>query len=287
MLFRSEVAVQGARAVREVSAALRELDELAQVDVIIISRGGGSLEDLLPFSDEQLTRLVAGARTPIVSAIGHEVDTPLIDLAADVRASTPTDAAKRVVPDIVAEVEQLDLGRTRLRAAIRARIEREQSALDAMRSRPVLENPSTILAGRADEIRSRISLARTLIGSRLDRAADEVDHLGRQVRSLSPLATLERGYAVVQDAEGTIVREPEQSTVGQPLSVRVAGGRFGVERITADPYQPPAHPAAPSAPVAADAADADGPAGPSGAADPARTTDPTTPSDPTTSSEES
>ena len=282
-----EVAVQGARAVREVSAALRELDELAQVDVIIISRGGGSLEDLLPFSDEQLTRLVAGARTPIVSAIGHEVDTPLIDLAADVRASTPTDAAKRVVPDIVAEVEQLDLGRTRLRAAIRARIEREQSALDAMRSRPVLENPSTILAGRADEIRSRISLARTLIGSRLDRAADEVDHLGRQVRSLSPLATLERGYAVVQDAEGTIVREPEQSTVGQPLSVRVAGGRFGVERTTADPYQPPAHPAAPSAPVAADAADADGPAGPSGAADPARTTDPTTPSDPTTSSEES
>ena len=133
---------------------------------------GGGIEDLLPFSDEQLTRLVAGARTPIVSAIGHEVDTPLIDLAADVRASTPTDAAKRVVPDIVAEVEQLDLGRTRLRAAIRARIEREQSALDAMRSRPVLENPSTILAGRADEIRSRISLARTLIGSRLDRAAD-------------------------------------------------------------------------------------------------------------------
>src|SRR5699024_12728071 len=147
-----------------------------------------------------------------------------------------------------------------------------------------LENPSTILAGRADEIRSRISLARALFGSRLDRAADEVGHLGRRVRSLSPLAALERGYAVVQDAEGTIVREPEQSTVGQPLSVRVAGGRFGVERTTADPYQPPAHPTAPSAPVAAEG---DGPAGPSGAADPARTTDPTTPSDPTTSSEES
>ena len=168
-----EVAVQGARAVREVSAALRELDEREDVEVIIISRGGGSLEDLLPFSDEQLTRLVADAATPIVSAIGHEVDTPLIDLAADVRASTPTDAAKRVVPDIQAELEQLDLGRTRLRAAIRARIEREQSGLDAMRSRPVLENPASILAGRADEIRSRIALARTLIGSRLDRAADE------------------------------------------------------------------------------------------------------------------
>ncbi|MDN5820263.1 MAG: exodeoxyribonuclease VII large subunit [Brachybacterium sp.] len=235
-----EVAVQGTKAVREVSAALRELDELDHVDVIIISRGGGSLEDLLPFSDEQLTRLVAEAKTPIVSAIGHEVDTPLIDLAADVRASTPTDAAKRVVPDIVAEVEQLELGRTRLRAAVRARIEREQSALDAMRSRPVLENPSTILAGRADEIRSRIALARTLIGSRLDRAADEVDHLGRQVRALSPLATLERGYAVVQDADGTIIRSPDHPDIGQPLSVRVAGGRFGVERTESDPYTPPA-----------------------------------------------
>lgn len=235
-----EVAVQGTKAVREVSAALKELDAREDVDVVIISRGGGSLEDLLPFSDEQLTRLVAGADTPIVSAIGHEVDTPLIDLAADVRASTPTDAAKRVVPDIQAELEQLDLGRTRLRAAIRARIEREQSGLDAMRSRPVLENPSSILAGRADEIRSRISLARTLIGSRLDRAADEVSHLGRQVRALSPLATLERGYAVVQTADGTIIRAPEQSEVGEALSVRVAGGRFGALHVDTDPYTPPA-----------------------------------------------
>ncbi|HLQ81163.1 MAG TPA: exodeoxyribonuclease VII large subunit [Brachybacterium sp.] len=260
-----EVAVQGNRAVREVSAALRELDDLDEVDVIIISRGGGSLEDLLPFSDEQLTRLVAGARTPIVSAIGHEVDTPLIDLAADVRASTPTDAAKRVVPDIIAEVEQLELGRTRLRAAIRARIEREQSALDAMRSRPVLEDPSTILAGRADEIRSRIALARTLIGSRLDRAADEVDHLGRQVRALSPLATLERGYAVVQDADGTIIRSPDQPEIGQALSVRVAGGRFGAERTGSDPYIPPPQPAEPAQPS------------PSVPSDPA----PPSPSDPT------
>ncbi|GAA1316854.1 exodeoxyribonuclease VII large subunit [Brachybacterium tyrofermentans] len=237
-----EVAVQGVKAVREVSAALKELDGRDDVDVIIISRGGGSLEDLLPFSDEQLTRLVAAAKTPIVSAIGHEVDTPLIDLAADVRASTPTDAAKRVVPDIQAELDQLDLGRTRLRSAIRARLEREQSALDAMRSRPVLENPATILSGRADEIRSRIALARTLVGARLDRAADEIDHLGRQVRSLSPLATLERGYAVVQSPDGTIVRSPDATAVGDPLSVRVAGGRFGVEHVDTDPYTPPAPP---------------------------------------------
>ncbi|MGP5610043.1 exodeoxyribonuclease VII large subunit [Brachybacterium alimentarium] len=234
-----EVAVQGTKAVREVSAALRELDDHEEVDVIIISRGGGSLEDLLPFSDEQLTRLVAAATTPIVSAIGHEVDTPLIDLAADVRASTPTDAAKRVVPDIRAEFDQLDLGRTRLRSAIRARLEREQSALDAMRSRPVLEIPATILSGRADEIRSRIALARTLVGARLDRAADEADHLARQVRSLSPLATLERGYAVVQASDGTIIRTPESSAEGDQLSVRVAGGRFGVVHVDSDPYTPP------------------------------------------------
>jgi len=236
-----EVAVQGARAVKEVSAALTELDAAPEVDVIVISRGGGSLEDLLPFSDEQLVRLVAGARTPIVSAIGHEVDTPLIDLAADVRASTPTDAAKRVVPDIQAERDQLTLGRTRLRAAIRTRIDREQSALEAMRSRPVLEDPSSILSGREEEIRSRIALARTLMGSRLDRARDEVVHLGRQVRALSPLATLERGYAVVQTPDGGILRSPDDSAPGDALSVRVAGGRFGVERTEQDPYIPPTH----------------------------------------------
>lgn len=237
-----EVAVQGPKAVREVSAALRELDSLPEVEVIIVSRGGGSLEDLLPFSDEQLVRLVAAATTPIVSAIGHEVDTPLIDLVADVRASTPTDAAKRVVPDIQAELEQLTMSRSRLRTAVRSRLEREQSTLDAIRSRPVLENPSTILAGRADEIRARISLARTLVGSRLDRARDEVGHLRRQVRALSPLATLERGYAVVQDAQGTVVRDPHQAAVDQALSVRVAAGRFGVRRTEDDPYQPPPTP---------------------------------------------
>lgn len=234
-----EVAVQGAKAVREVSAALRELESTESVDVIIISRGGGSLEDLLPFSDEQLVRLVSSCTTPIVSAIGHEVDTPLLDLVADVRASTPTDAAKRVVPDIQAELDQLDLGRARLRTAIRGRLDREQAALDATRSRPVLQQPETMLTGREDEIRGRISLARTLIGSRLDRAADGIDHLRSQVRSLSPLATLERGYAAVQDSVGRVVRSPADVPVGAALSIRVPEGRFGAERTEHDPYVPP------------------------------------------------
>ncbi len=243
-----EVAVQGDKAVREVSAALRELDAAEEVDVIIVSRGGGSLEDLLPFSDEQLVRLVAAATTPIVSAIGHEVDTPLMDLVADVRASTPTDAAKRVVPDIQAESEQLALNRSRLRTAVRGRIEREQAALDATRSRPVLEQPATILTGRRDEIRSRVALARTIIGSRLDRAQDGIDHLARQVRALSPLATLERGYAVVQTADGEVVRSPAATQAGDALSIRVAGGRFGAQRSDEDPYTPPALQDIPDAP---------------------------------------
>src|SRR5699024_1833164 len=219
--------VQGNRAGRQASAALRALDDLDEVDVIIVSRGGGSLEDLLPVSVEQLTRLGAGARTPIVSAIGHEVDTPLIDLAADVRASTPTDAAKSVVPDIQAELEQLTLARTRLRTAIRSRLEREQSSLEAIRSRPVLENPSTILAGRADEIRSRIALARTLAGARLDRAQDEIRHLGTQVQALSPLATLDRGYSVVQPADGTIGRTPNRPRPARPSRCAVPAGASG------------------------------------------------------------
>lgn len=234
-----EVAVQGDRAVREVSAAFRELEADEQVDVIVISRGGGSMEDLLPFSDEQLVRLVAEADTPIVSAIGHEVDTPLLDLVADVRASTPTDAAKRVVPDIQSELEQLELFRSRLRTAVRGRIDREQSALDATRSRPVLDQPGSILAGRADEIRAQVSLSRTLITSRLDRASDEVGAYARQVRALSPLATLERGYAVVQTPTGSVIADPEEVTAGDAFSVRVAHGRFGAVRTEDDPYQGP------------------------------------------------
>lgn len=231
-----EVAVQGDRAVREVGRALAELDEDPEVEVIVIARGGGSVEDLLAFSDEQLVRQVAAASTPIVSAIGHEVDTPLIDLVADVRASTPTDAAKRVVPDIQAEHEQLALARTRLRSAVRSRLDREQTQLENIRSRPALRSPASILTGRADEIRSRIALARTLISARLDRAEDGVEHLRRQVRALSPLATLDRGYAVVQHPDGRIVRAPDDAAPGDRLSIRVAAGRFGAERTADDPY---------------------------------------------------
>src|SRR6201996_2894693 len=134
-------AVQGPYAAGEVIEALRKLDADPEVDVIEITRGGGSLEDLLPFSDEDLLRVVAACRTPVVSAIGHEQDTPLLDYVADLRAATPTDAAKRVVPDVAEQINLIEGLRDRARRCVQGRIERELSWLTSMRSRPALAHP--------------------------------------------------------------------------------------------------------------------------------------------------
>ncbi len=224
-----EVAVQGPNAVSQVTAALRELDAEATVDVIIITRGGGSLEDLLPFSNETLVRAVAAAGTPIVSAIGHEVDTPLLDLVADVRASTPTDAAKLVVPDLAEEVSGLRAALDRLRRAAAHRVEREQSALAAVRSRPVLATPETLVETRRADVVATLHRSRQALSVQVDRADDAVRHLAAQVRSLSPAATLERGYAVVQRADGAVVRDPADVAAGERLRIRVARGELSAE----------------------------------------------------------
>ncbi len=224
-----EVAVQGPHAVTQVVSALRELDADREVDVIVIARGGGSLEDLLAFSNETLLRAVAAAVTPVVSAIGHDVDTPLLDLVADVRASTPTDAATCVVPDVEDELAGLERSRERLRRAVMHRVEREQSTLVALRSRPVLADPHTVVDVRGREVQAAIGQARRSVGARLDRATDEVRHLATTVRALSPAATLERGYAVVQRADRSVVRSPDEVATGERLRVRVARGELVVE----------------------------------------------------------
>jgi len=224
-----EVAVQGLQAVTQVVAALRELDADREVDVIVIARGGGSLEDLLPFSNETLLRAVVAAVTPVVSAIGHEVDTPLLDLVADVRASTPTDAASCIVPDVGDELAGLARAGDRLRRAIGQRVEREQGTLTGLRSRPVLADPHTVVEVRAREVDLVLRRARQSLGARLDRATDEVRHLGSQVRALSPAATLDRGYAVVQRADRVVVRSPDDVATGERLRVRVAGGELSVQ----------------------------------------------------------
>ena len=226
-----EVAVQGASCVSEVVAALRELDADRSVDVIVIARGGGALEELLPFSNEAMVRAVAQARTPVISAIGHEVDQPLLDLVADWRASTPTDAGKRLVPDAAQEVAAVATGRQRMRQALARRVESERRSLRALTSRPVMADPVALVRLRRTEVAALRQRADTRIEARLHRAADQVEHLRRQVTALSPQSTLERGYAVVQHRDGRIVMDRTDVGIGELLRVRVARGDFGVRPV--------------------------------------------------------
>jgi exodeoxyribonuclease VII large subunit len=224
-----EVAVQGPTAVTEVTDAIRRLDADPEVEVIVVTRGGGSLEDLLPFSNEAMLRVVAACRTPLVSAIGHEADTPLLDLVADVRASTPTDAAKRVVPDVAEEAERVAQLRRRALGAARALLDREQAGLQALRSRPCLADPASMVTPRTVDIAELRDRARRVISSSLDRAADDVAHTLARVTALSPAATLQRGYAVLQQSAGRVVRRRADVAVGDPLRARVADGAITVE----------------------------------------------------------
>jgi exodeoxyribonuclease VII large subunit len=219
-------AMQGSRAATEVIDALARLDRDPQVDVIVIARGGGSVEDLLPFSDEALVRAVAGTRTPVVSAIGHEPDTPLLDLAADVRASTPTDAAKRLVPDRVEEVKGVTWARDRVRTLIRQLVDREAQTLSDIRGRPALADPRTLLDARSVEVSDLRERGRRVLDHVLARAADDVRHQQARARALSPLATLERGYAVVQGESGAVVTSVADVANGTGLNIRVADGRI-------------------------------------------------------------
>ncbi|WP_037573332.1 exodeoxyribonuclease VII large subunit [Phaeacidiphilus oryzae] len=229
------VPVQGVHAVPQVIAAVQELDADPEVDVIIVARGGGSVEDLLPFSDEQLVRAVSEARTPVVSAIGHEPDMPLLDYVADLRASTPTDAAKRVVPDVREEQARVRQACERARYAIRSRIEREQAGLDSVRSRPALAAPYRMLNDREGELELLLDRARRCLHHRLDRASGELEHTLARVVALSPAATLQRGYAVLQRADYSVVRDPAAVGPGEALRARVAEGEFTVEVTSAPP----------------------------------------------------
>jgi exodeoxyribonuclease VII large subunit len=234
--FRVEaVAVQGSYAVTEVIAALQTLDSDPAVQVIVIARGGGSVEDLLPFSDEALLRAAAACRTPIVSAIGHEPDSPLLDLVADVRASTPTDAGKLVVPDVGEELRRIALLRDRAVRSVSIRIDREREGLRALRARPVLANPERDIDRRAREIDDLVARAGRCLATALDRAADDVTHLLARVRTLSPAATLERGYAIVQDAEGRVLRSAAGVAPGAAIGVRLAAGRLNASVVSAEP----------------------------------------------------
>jgi exodeoxyribonuclease VII large subunit len=217
--------VQGPNAVPQIVDALRELDRDAAVDVIVIARGGGSVEDLLPFSDETLCRAIAACTTPVVSAVGHEPDNPLCDLVADLRAATPTDAAKRVVPDTAAEQALItDLCRRGARA-LRSWVHREQHTLSQLRSRPVLAQPLAALTARADEIDRARAAARRDVTRLIGAESERIGHLSARLTTLGPAATLARGYAVVQTLPAAaVLRTTVDAPAGTRLRIRVADG---------------------------------------------------------------
>jgi exodeoxyribonuclease VII large subunit len=219
-----EVAVQGSAAVVEVSQALAELEARADVDVIIITRGGGSFEDLLPFSDESLVRLAGSCLTPIVSAIGHEKDSPLLDLVADYRASTPTDAAKRVVPDIAQEIADIDLIRQRLFRKVTHLLDFEISTISHLLTRPVMKDPMVIVTSRVDQISTARDRAARTMTALIDSEKRELKQVRAHLRSLSPQSTLDRGYSVATLEDGAIARDASKIPAGSNLKIRLAKG---------------------------------------------------------------
>ena len=219
-----EVAVQGAAAVVEVSAALKELEANSDVEVIIITRGGGSFEDLLPFSDESLVRLAASCETPIVSAIGHEKDAPLLDLVADYRASTPTDAAKTVVPDIAQEIADIEKLRDRAYRSLSSRVEYESTFISQLISRPVMKDPGAFISILSEELKDLRQRATRSFATTVDSERKELKAITAHLRSLSPQSTLDRGYSVVRDSKGAVIRDAKSVQSGEELTIQVAKG---------------------------------------------------------------
>lgn len=221
--------VQGPQAGEQLIAAVAHLDALEEVDVIVVARGGGSLEDLLPFSDEGLVRAVSACRTPVVSAIGHETDNPILDLVADHRASTPTDAAKRVVPDVAVEVARISQTRTRLDQAISQLLRRGEEQLDAIRSRPVMVDPTATFGVRHEQVESLRARAERAVTARLERERLGVDHQLARVRAMSPKATLERGYSILVGPDGRAVSSVEEVDEGDDLLAYLLDGQLVLE----------------------------------------------------------
>ncbi|MCE3554850.1 exodeoxyribonuclease VII large subunit, partial [Pseudonocardia sp. RS11V-5] len=230
--FRIEnTATQGGLAVAQILEALGILDRDPAVDVIVLARGGGSVEDLLPFSDETLCRAVAACRTPVVSAIGHEPDTPLVDHVADLRCSTPTEAGRRLVPDLAEEIARITGLRDRGRRALHGWVDREQRLLDALRARPVLADPLRDMARRHEELERLRTATRAAVERRVERDGTEIAHLRARLTALGPAATLARGYAIVQRWTGDeilpVLRSTAEVAPGDRLRIRVGDGTVG------------------------------------------------------------
>ena len=215
-------------------SALQTLDADPEVDVIIVARGGGDFQNLLGFSDERVVRAAAACTTPLVSAIGHEADRPLLDDVADLRASTPTDAAKRVVPDVAEEFARVQQARVRLSSRVTSLLGHEIDRLATLRTRPALADPSWIVNSRADELTRTVARGAELIDRAVERSQREVTELRAHLRALSPQRTLDRGYAIVQRADpeagvpgGAVIRAEGDAPAGTELLVTLASGAIG------------------------------------------------------------
>lgn len=226
-----EVAVQGVNCVRQVSAALTELDAIADIDVIVVARGGGAFEDLLPFSDESLIRVVAGIDTPVVAAIGHEEDRPLIDYVADYRASTPTDAARKIVPDVLQEISDLRNSRARLQTLVLSGITRLEQQLAFTRSRPALASPATLISQRLSENSGLRVAMHVKVKNYLALESAHLNGSRATLRALSPQGTLERGFSIVRDSNHRIITSVTSVNPGDELNIKLADGDL-VTRVT-------------------------------------------------------
>lgn len=225
-----EVPVQGPSAVKQITTSLSELDAIDDIDVIVIARGGGSFEDLLPFSDETLIRAVSKCVTPVVAAIGHEEDRPLIDYVADYRASTPTDAARKIVPDVVQELSDLRNTRVRALQLVTSRLELEQQALTSLRERPALANPAELIDQRLLDNTAQREGIYARVRHAIDLQSSIITGYAATLRALSPQGTLERGFSIVRKA-GHVINSADAVNSGDSLSVRTASGEF---TVTAD-----------------------------------------------------
>ena len=220
--------VQGDKAAPEIIKAIEALDADPEVEVIVLARGGGSFQDLLVFSDEKVVRAVANCKTPIVSAIGHDNDRPLTDEVADFRASTPTDAAKHIVPDVVEERNRISQALQRISLRVIGYIQNQVELVSGIRSRPILANPFALVEERELQISQLEQSLTNQVRNTLDKQHLLVSGLRGQVRALSPKLTLDRGYAVVRDADGHVLTAPKQAKAGQKLKVTLSGGDLGV-----------------------------------------------------------
>jgi exodeoxyribonuclease VII large subunit len=219
-------AVQGDRAAAEVTAGIEALDQDPEVDVIIVARGGGDFQNLLPFSDERVVRAASAATTPLVSAIGHEADRPLLDEVADLRASTPTDAAKRVVPDVGEELAGLDQARARMSSRVSQYLQHETDRLLQLRGRPVLASPHRLIDERAEDLVRWIARGTELADRSIDDRSRGLAEVCARLDALSPRATLERGYAIAQLDDGSVLRDPAQAAAGTAIRLSLAGGKL-------------------------------------------------------------